>query len=74
MTNEKPDEEALPNAIEHNQKINIGFPSPSDSGGEVLTYEEDRVRRESQFIEATEKNAAAKLRNPLAGLSSAADA
>ena len=49
MTKEKPDEEALPSAIEQNQKINIGSPSPSDSGGEALTYEEDRVRRESQL-------------------------
>jgi hypothetical protein len=68
MEPKKLDEEAVPSTVEDNEKINTDSLSSPDSEGETLTYEDDRVRRESEFLDAIGRNAAAKLRNPLAGL------
>lgn len=69
MEPKKLDEEAIPNNIDCNEKINTGSQTPSNSEGETINNEDDRSRRDSQFLEAVERNAAARLRNPLVGLS-----
>lgn len=70
MEPKKLDEEASPNAVDCNESSEVQHRSLTnyDSEGKTVTNEDDRGRREFQFLDALERNAAAKLCNALASL------